>query len=240
MTKNNQIIPSQTNSPAIVISRQRFASTIVEALELQERTAAVLSRLQTIDKVMTRVLDRTVASFGKPTPEIISLLRGFDEDLVVAFLRYEAASKAAGHVYAEIAAELGANVFEWKESIQAALRGDVETLQEFIKNQATEPVQKQFVDLEAIIRAGRPKGTVGVHHTTETLGKMSAAQKAKDPTERWQNIAVQVIAILKEAPEESPEGDALKLLQSQPYSKQGNFLKERHRLYLKALKRLVV
>ena len=240
MTKNNQIIPSQTNSPAIVISRQRFASTIVEALELQERTAAVLSRLQTIDKVMTRVFDRTVASFGKPTPEIISLMRGLDEELVVAFLRYETASKAAGYAYAEIAAELGANVFEWKESIQAALRGDVETLQGFIKNQTTEPIRKQFVDLEAIIRAGRPKGTVGVHHTTETLGKFAESLKSQDPTERWQNIAAQLVAILKEAPEESPEGDALKLLQSQPYSKQGNFLKERHRLYLKALKRLVV
>jgi len=237
MTKNNQIIPSQTNSPAIVISRQKLASTIVEALEMQERTAAVLSRLQTIDKVMTRVFDRTVASFGKPTPEIISLLRGLDEDLVVAFLRYEAASKAAGHVYAEIAAELGANVFEWKESIQAALRGDVETLQEFVKTQTTEPVQKQIEEIQAISRAGRP---LGLQATTETLGKLAAEQKAKDPTERWQNIAVQVIAILKESPADSPEGDALKLLESQPYSKQGNFLKERHRLYLNALKRLVV
>jgi len=45
---------------------------------------------------------------------------------------------------------------------------------------------------------------------------------------------------LKEAPEESPEGDALKLLQSKPYSAQGNFLKHRHRLYLKALKKLAV
>jgi len=236
MTKNNQLIPSQTNSPAIVISRQRFASTIVEALELQERTAAVLSRLQTIDKVMTRVFDRTVASFGKPTPEIISLLRGLDEDLVVAFLRYEAASKAAGYAYAEIAAELGANVFEWKESIQAALRGDVETLQKFIKNQTTEPVQKQIEEIQAIIRSGRP---LGLQATTETLGALAESLKSQDPAERWHNIAVQVIAILKEAPEDSPEGDALKLLQSKPYSAQGELLRTRHKLYMQAIKKLV-
>jgi len=234
MTKDNQLIP--TNSPAIVISRQRFASTIVEALELQERTAAVLSRLQTIDKVMTRVLDRTVASFGKPTPEIISLLRGLDEDLVVAFLRYETASKSAGYAYAEIAAELGATIFEWKESIQAALRGDVETLQEFIKNQATEPVQKQIEEIQAIIRAGRP---LGLQATTETLGALAESLKSQDPTERWHNIAAQVIAILKEAPADSPEGDALKLLQSKPYSAQGELLRTRHKLYMQAIKKLV-
>jgi len=237
MTKNNQIIPSQTNSPAIVISRQKLASTIVEALEMQERTAAVLSRLQTIDKVMTRVLDRTVASFGKPTDEIISLLRGFDIELVSAFVSYETTSKAAGYAYAEIAAELGANVFEWKESIQAALRGDVETLQKFIKNQTTdEPVQKQFVDLEAISRAGRP---LGLQATTETLGKLAESLKSQDPAERWQNIAVQVIAILKESPADSPEGDALKLLQSKPYSAQGELLRTRHKLYMQAIKKLV-
>jgi len=236
MTKNNQIIPSQTNSPAIVISRQKLASTIVEALEMQERTAAVLSRLQTIDKVMTRVLDRTVASFGKPTDEIISLLRGFDIELVSAFVSYETTSKTAGYAYVEIAAELGANVFEWKESIQAALRGDVETLQEFIKNQTTEPVQKQIEEIQAIIRAGRP---LGLHPTTETLGKLAESLKSQDPAERWQNIAVQVIAILKESPADSPEGDALKLLQSKPYSAQGELLRTRHKLYMQAIKKLV-
>ena len=240
MTAKKKLVASQKTAQLVVISRRQFEDSIMEAFEIKDRQAAVLNRLQNLDKVITRIIDRTVSSIGKPTPEIISLLRGFDIELVSAFVSFETAAKAGCHDYAERVSEMGSIIFDWKESIQAALNGDVETLQEFIKTQTTEPVQKQIEEIQARNRAGRPKGTVGVHPTTETLGKLAEEEKAKDPTERWHNIAAQLVARLKEAPEESPEGDALKLLQSKPYSAQGNFLKERHRLYLKALKRLVV
>ena len=240
MTAKKKLVASQTTSPLVVISRRQFEDSIMEAFEIKDRQAAVLNRLQNLDKVITRIIDRTVSSIGKPTPEIISLLRGFDIELVSAFVSCETAAKAGCHNYVEIVSEMGSIIFDWKESIQAALNGDVETLQEFVKTQTTEPIRKQIEEIEAISRAGRPKGTVGVHPTTETLGRLAESLKSQDPTERWHNIAAQLVAILKEAPEESPEEDALKLLLSKPYSAQGNFLKERHRLYLKALKRLVV
>jgi len=238
MTAKKKLVASQKTSPLVVINRRQLANSIMEALEMKDRQDAVVYRLYELQIVITRIIECTVSSIGKSTPEIISLLRGLDEDLVVAFLRYETASKAAvRQPFADLAAELSENMFHWKNAVQAALNGDVKTLQEFIKTQTTEPIRKQIEEIQAISRAGRP---LGLQATTETLGKLAAEQKAKDPTERWQNIAVQVIAILKESPADSPEGDALKLLESQPYSKQGNFLKERHRLYLNALKRLAV
>jgi len=240
MTAKKKLVASQTTAQLVVINRRQLENSIMEALKIRDRHDAVVHCLYELQIVMIRIIDRTVSSIGKPTPEIISLFRGFDIELVSAFVSFETAAKAGCHDYAERVSEMGSIIFDWKESIQAALNGDVETLQEFIKTQTTEPVQKQIEEIQARNRAGRPKGTVGVHPTTETLGALTESLKSQDPTERWHNIAAQVIAILKEAPEESAEGDALKLLLSKPYSAQGNFLKERHRLYLKALKKLAV